>query len=57
MKTLTPKSKILEYEDNFVNLGSDNIWVLESRIIKFLDDNNKLNKVNYIFKELSLNID
>jgi len=53
IETLTPKSKILEYEDNFVNLGINNIWVLESRIIKFLDDRNKLNKINYIFKELS----
>ena len=51
--TLTPKSKVLEYEDNFVNLGINNIWVLESRIIKFLDDSNKVNKINYMFKELS----
>ncbi len=53
IETLTPKSKILEYEDNFVNLGINNIWVLESRIIKFIDDRNKVNKINYIFKELS----
>ena len=53
IETLTPKSKILEYEDNFINLGINNIWVLESRIIKFLDDNDKENKVMYIFKELS----
>ena len=53
IENLTPKSKILEYEDNFVNLGINNIWVLESRIIKFLDDRNKLNKINYFFKELS----
>ena len=54
IETLTPKSKILEYEDNFVNLGINNIWVLESRIIKFLDNNNKQNKLKYIFKDLSL---
>jgi len=53
IETLTPKSNILEYEDNFVNLEINNIWVLESRIIKFLDDSNKVNKINYIFKELS----
>ena len=53
IETLTPKSKILEYEDNFVDLGINNIWVLESRIIKFLDDNNKANEIKYIFKELS----
>ncbi len=53
IETLTPKSKIMEYEDNFVNLGINNIWVLESRIIRFHDDNNKENKISYIFKELS----
>jgi len=54
IKTFTPKSKILEYEDNFVDLGIKNIWVLESRTIKFLDDNDKVNVIKYIFKELSL---
>ena len=53
IKTLTPKSKILEYEDNFVNLGINNIWVLESRIIKFLDDKDEANEIKYIFKEFS----
>ena len=51
--TLTPKSTILEYEDNFLDLGINNIWVLESRIIKFLDDNDKANEIKYIFKDLS----
>ena len=55
IETLIPKSKKLEYEDNFINLGIQNTWVLESRIIKFLDDNHKANKLKYIFKELSLN--
>ena len=53
IETLTPKSKIIECEDNFVSIGVNNIWVLESRIIEFIDDNNKLNEVKYIFKELS----
>ena len=53
VETFEPKSEILEYEDNFVNLGIDNIWVLESRIIKFLDDNDKSKEIKYIFKELS----
>ena len=53
IETLTPKSKILEYEDNFVNLAINNIWVLESRIIQYLDDDNKKNKIKYIFEELS----
>mgnify|MGYP001325344392 CR=1 FL=1 len=51
-ETLIPISKIFQYEDNFVNLEINNIWVLNSRIIKFLDDNNKTNEIKYIFKEL-----
>ena len=52
IETLTPKSRILKYEDNFVNLGN-NIWVLESRIIKFMDDNEKDKKLKFLFKDLS----
>ena len=55
IENMTPKSKKVEYEDNFINLGSNNIWVLESRIIKFLDDNNKTKNISYFFKELSIN--
>ena len=53
VETFKPKSEILEYEDNFINLGIDNIWVLESRIIKFLVDNDKSKEIKYIFNELS----
>ncbi len=53
IETLTPKSKVLEYEDNFVNIGINNIWLLESRLIKYLDKNSKPNKIKYIFNELS----
>ena len=51
--TLTPKSKKLEYEDNFINLENNDIWVLDSRNIKFIDSNNKEQNINYSFKELS----
>jgi len=53
IETFAPKSKILKYEDNFINLGINNIWALESRNIKFLDDNDKEQNINYSFKELS----
>jgi len=53
IKTLTPKSKVLEYQDTFINLGINNIWALESRNIKFIDDNNIEQNINYSFKELS----
>ena len=52
IENFTPKSTIFKYEDNFINLGIKNIWVLESRIIKFLDENDKFNTKRYIFKEL-----
>jgi len=55
IETLTPKSKMLEYEDNFVNLGINDIWVLKSRIIKFLNNDNRAIKIKYIFEELSPN--
>tara|TARA_B100000963_G_scaffold342965_1_gene344332 strand:- start:152 stop:799 length:648 start_codon:yes stop_codon:yes gene_type:complete len=55
IENLTPKSKKLDYEDNFINLGNSNIWVLESRIIKFLDEENRMQNLKYLFKELSLN--
>ena len=53
IEKLTPKSKKLEYEDNFINLENNNIWVLESRTIKFIDDNDKEQNINYSFEELS----
>ena len=53
IQSFTPNSKRFEYEDNFVNLGIDNIWVLESRIIKFLDNNDNVKYKKYMFKELN----
>ena len=53
IKTLTPKSKVLKYHDKFINLGINNIWVLESRNIRFIDDNDVEQNINYSFKELS----
>ena len=55
IQKLTPKSKKLEYVDNFIDLENDNVWVLESRNIKFIDDNDKEQNINYSFKELSAN--
>tara|TARA_Y100001978_G_C23552477_1_gene365218 strand:- start:116 stop:763 length:648 start_codon:yes stop_codon:yes gene_type:complete len=51
--SLTPKSKKLKYVDNFINLGINNIWVLESRIIKFFNENDKEQTLKYFFRELS----
>ena len=52
VENFNPISKIFEYEDNFINLGIDNIWVLESRIIKFFENNEIAKNIKYIFKEM-----
>ena len=53
IENFTPKSKKFEYEDNFIDLGIDSIWVLESRNIRFFDDNDKLTNISYVFNELN----
>ena len=54
VENFTPKSKKLEYKDNFVCLDKKNIWVLESRLIKFIDTDDKPKSLKYIFKDLYL---
>jgi len=50
----TPKSKPLEYIDNYINLDKNKLWVLESRLIKYLGkDGQKMSKKFY-FKEISV---
>ena len=49
--TLKAKSLKLEYEDDFINIGNQNIWLLKSRIIKCLNKN-ETQKFN--FENLSL---
>ena len=44
----------LEYEDNFTNIGSNNIWILNSRFIKYLNENQELEIQKFIFKDISL---
>ncbi len=39
--TLKPNSQKLEYEDQFINIGTNNIWILNSRTIKYLNKNHK----------------
>ncbi|KGF91920.1 MULTISPECIES: DUF3386 family protein [Prochlorococcus] len=52
--TLRPNSLKLEYEDSFTRIGSKNIWILNSRSIKYLNNNGKEEKQKFIFEELSL---
>ena len=37
--TLQSKSQKLEYEDKFINIGEEHYWILNSRTIKYLNQN------------------
>ena len=52
--TLRANTLKLEYEDKFINIGPKNIWILNSRSIKFLNKNQDEEIQKYIFNDLSL---
>ena len=52
--TLKANSLKLEYEDRFINIGSQDIWILNSRSIKYLNKNQEEERQNFIFEDLSL---
>ena len=52
--TLKPKSQKLEYEDEFINLGGEDYWILNSRKIKYLNQNKEEETQKFIFEDLRL---
>ncbi len=52
--TLLANSQKLEYEDEFVNVGKEDYWILNSRTIKYLNQNHKEEKQKYVFEDLIL---
>ena len=52
--TLKPKSQKLEYEDEFINIGDEDYWILNSRTIKYLNQNQKEETQKFVFENLSL---
>ena len=52
--TLKANSLKLEYEDRFINIGSQDIWILNSRSIKYLNKNQEEDIQEFIFEDLSL---
>ena len=52
--TLNAKSQKLEYEDEFINIGEEDYWVLNSRTIKYLNQNQEEETQKFIFEDLSL---
>ncbi len=52
--TFKTNSLKLEYEDRFINIGSQDIWILNSRSIKYLNINQEEEIQKFTFKDLSL---
>ena len=52
--TLKAKSQKLEYVDEFINIGEENHWILNSRTIKYLNQNQEEETQKFVFEDLSL---
>ena len=52
--TLKPKTLKLEYEDRFINVGSKDIWILNSRFIKYLNKNQEEEIQKFLFDDINL---
>ncbi len=52
--TLEANSLKLEYEDRFINIGSQDLWLLNSRLIKYLNKNQEEEIQRFTFEDLSL---
>ena len=52
--TLKANSLKLEYEDRFINIGSKEIWLLNSRSIKYLNKDQEEEIQKFTFEDLSL---
>ena len=52
--TLKARSQKLEYEDEFINIGKEDYWILSSRTIKYLNKNQEEEIQKFVFEDLSL---
>jgi len=52
--TFETNSQKLEYEDEFLNMGKDDYWILNSRTIKYLNLNQEEETQKFVFKDLCL---
>ena len=52
--TLKTKSQKLEYEDEFKNIDEGDHWILNSRTIKYLNQNQEEEIQKFVFEDLSL---
>ena len=52
--TLKAKSQKLEYEDEFINIDEEDHWILNSRTIKYLNQNQEEEIQKFVFEDLRL---
>jgi len=52
--TLKAKSQKIEYEDEFINIDEEDHWILNSRTIKYLNQNQEEEIQKFVFEDLSL---
>jgi hypothetical protein len=52
--TLKAKSQKLEYVDGFTNIGEEDFWILNSRTIKYVNQNQEEETQKFVFEDLSL---
>ena len=52
--TLETNSQKLEYEDEFLNMGKDDYWILNSRTIKYLNQNQEEETQKFVFEDICL---
>ena len=52
--TFKAKTLKLEYDDRFIKIGPPEIWILNSRFIKYLNKNQEEEIQKFIFEDLSL---
>ncbi len=53
-ETLVTKSQKLEYEDQFLNIGKDDYWILNSRTIKYINLNQEEEIQKFVFEDICL---
>ena len=52
--TLEANSQKMEYEDEFVNIDKEDYWILNSRTIKYLNQNQEEETQKFVFEDISL---
>jgi len=52
--TLEISSQKLEYEDEFVNIGKEEYWILSSRTVKYLNQNHEKETQKFVFEDICL---